>query len=92
MSTTNRPDLFAPVTIAAVFAPAGRGAAWRDPQRAEVTHDSARAGVWANVEGRRRLFCLVKGEEISEPTPAARRWTLRADALALLQRLAAAGW
>jgi hypothetical protein len=57
-------DTNTPIAVTATFYPTGRGAAWRDPQRVEVQHDPARAGVWATVEGKRRLFCLARGVDL----------------------------
>ena len=75
-----------PIAVTATFHPTGRGAAWRDPQSVAVQHDPARAGVWATVEGKRRLFCLARGVDLYAG-PAERRWELRAEALSALRAL-----
>ena len=67
--------------------PVGPRSAWRDRQRVEIIHDPACAGVRALVGGKPRLFCLVTGEEISEPTKAARWWAIPAATLPDLRRV-----
>lgn len=67
--------------------PVGPRAAWRDRQRVEIIHDPGCAGVRALVGGKPRLFCLVTGEEISEPTKAARWWAIPAATLPDLRRV-----
>lgn len=75
-----------PVGIVACFHPVGPGASFRDAQRVEITHDPSRAGVWATVADRRRLFCLATGAEMLVRR-GDERWMLRSDTLRLLRPL-----